>query len=111
MLNVPRLAVHDGTVMRFLTIDDILYCTADGSYTNIYLDGGDRIVLSRNLKNVADRLPKNYFVRVHQSCVINLFHVMEYKNGSFSVVLMRNQEEISVSRNRKAFFLNRFTKI
>jgi len=111
MLNVPTLAVYDGTVMRFLKAEEIMYCLAEGAYTSIYLSSKERLMISKNLKAISEQLPQTYFVRVHQSCVVNLYHVLHYQNGNVSVVRMSNQEEISVSRNRKAVFLNRFKKL
>ena len=111
MLDIPTLAVHDGAVVKLLKINDIMYVTAEGSYTNLYLSDGEKMVLSKNLKNVVDNLPKEYFIRVHHSVVVNLAYASAFENGNFNILHLKNGEEISISRNKKQQFLDRFVKL
>lgn len=52
-------------------------------------------------------LPPDDFFRVHNSYVINLNKVSEYFKTDGYVVL-DNQKEIPVSRNKKSAFLDKF---
>ena len=56
-----------------LPVDNILRIEADGSYSDIYLDGGKMHKISKNLKWVHETLLKEFsqFVRVHDSHAMN----------------------------------------
>jgi two-component system LytT family response regulator len=107
----PSVALSTATGLVFVKKTDILYCLAENSYTNVYLLGGRRITVSKHLKRVSEALPSNIFVRIHDSHLINLQHIVRFVNDNHSCVLMSNGEELNVSRNKKRSFLQRFVKI
>jgi two-component system LytT family response regulator len=107
----PSVALSTSTGLIFVKKTDILYCLAENSYTNVYLKGGRKVTISKHLKRVSEALPNNIFVRIHDSNLINLQHIVRFVNDNHSCVLMSNGEELSVSRNKKRDFLQRFVKI
>jgi len=64
-----------GNQMEFLKIPQIECVTAFGEYTNVYLDGGKKLVVRKFLKEWEAFLPKNIFLRIHRSTIINLEYV------------------------------------
>lgn len=111
MTPLPTIALYDGKRYRLLRSDDIVYLRAEGSYTNVHLSNGDKFILSRNLKSIAENLPTSDFVRIHHSYVVNLAHSLSYENGSTSILHMSNGEELSVSRTKKQGLLERFVMV
>ena len=105
------LAVTTSTGLNFINRNEIMYCLSDGSYTNIYLEGGSKITLSKNLKEVESILADPQFVRIHNSHLINLIYAVSYINNGCNCVQMSNGEELSVARNRKKEFFDSFTKL
>ena len=71
----------------------IVYCQAEGNYTNIHSGEGAQIC-TVNLSGVMDLLPKNGFVRVGRSLIINANYI--YK-------LDRKGNEITFEKNGKYF--------
>lgn len=94
----------DGKLL-FLDADEILYCESDGNYTKIFLEGNNRLFVSKKLKEVHELLPKVCFFRVHNSYVVNLRKIREYLKTDAYVVLLDNTK-IPVSRNKKSKFLD-----
>lgn len=94
----------DGKLV-FLDNDDILYAESDGNYSTIYLVDGQKIVLTKKLKEVNDILPSDSFFRIHNSYIINLTKIKEFLKTDGYIVLVTNHK-IPVSRQKKSDFLN-----
>lgn len=105
------LAITTNTGLIFLKRTDIMYCLSDGSYCHIYLVGGRKLTVSKNLKEVEATLADACFFRIHHSHLINLDHVRSFINNNHNCVKMSNGEELAVARNRKKGFLELFTKL
>ncbi len=86
--------------------DEILYCESDGSYTYIIMTNGNRHMISKNLKQLAVQLSEKYFLRIHQSFIINLNSIKEYHRGDGGEVILVNGENLPVSRSKKQDLLN-----
>ena len=80
------LAITTKTGLEFVKRDEIMYCLSDGSYTNIYLDGGRKFTISKNLKEVETILSDSQFVRIHNSNLVNFSHVARYVNNGVNAV-------------------------
>lgn len=94
----------DGKLM-FLESDEILYAESDGNYSTIFLVDGQKIVLTKKLKEVNDILPEDSFFRIHNSYIINLNKIKEFLKTDGYVVLKSNHK-IPVSRQKKSDFLD-----
>ena len=65
--NIPVHVLHNFLISN---PDLIVYYKADGNYTQIHLS--DRCLMdSKTLKQVESLLPKDTFVRIHKSFLIN----------------------------------------
>lgn len=106
-----HLAITTNRGHQFVKKTSILYCCSEGAYTNIYLEGGKKITVSKNLKEVSSVIQDAQFVRIHASHLINLDHTIGYINNGHNCVKMSNGEELAVSRSRKADLMNCFLKI
>ena len=94
----------DGKLI-FLESDEILYAESDGNYSTIYLSDGQKIVLTKKLKEVNQLLPEESFFRIHNSFIINLNKIKEFLKTDGYVVLTSNHK-IPVSRQKKSDFLD-----
>ncbi len=91
---------------RFVFINQIRRCESDGSYTYFYLKTGDKLLVSRSIKEYDELLTSHYFYRLHQSHLINLECMKEYKKGEGGSVILDDNTEIPVSRRKKEGFLS-----
>jgi len=109
----PTIAVNTSSGMVFLQENEILYCKAEGSYTHLYLNDANKnkITVAKSLNKVLASLNTEYFVRIHNSFIINLLHLTSFNNPHKNYVTMTDGTNLAVSRNRKEAFMNRFRKI
>lgn len=104
--STKRIAIPVDGRLLFLTTDEIIYCESDGNYCKIHLSEGKPIFVSKKLKDIQQLLPTSSFYRVHNSYIINLTKVREYLKTD-GYVILENQKEIPVSRNKKSTLLDK----
>lgn len=90
----------------FVKINEIIRCESDNNYTNIFLVGGQQILVSKTLKEYDEMLSPFNFFRIHKSSLINLGYLKKYRKGDGGTVVMEDGSELEVSRRRKEDFLN-----
>jgi two-component system LytT family response regulator len=100
-----RLPLPTAKGFIFVSMDEIIHVSADGSYTGFTLQNGRKIIVSRPLHEFEDRLLARNFFRVHHSHIINLAQVATYFRGEGGHVVMSDNSSVPVSRNRKEEFL------
>lgn len=106
-----RIALPTMEGFQILTSEEIYYCESDGGYTNFFLTNGKAILISKNLKEVEEVLESKGFCRVHHGFLINVRYVQKYIRGDGGEVIMANNKNIPVSRNKKQEFLNLLERI
>ncbi len=106
-----RIALPTMEGLQILQSEDIYYCESDGGYTHFYLTNGKAVLISKTLKEVEEVLESKGFCRVHHGYLINLRYVQKYIRGDGGEVIMANNKNIPVSRNKKQEFLAFLEKI
>ena len=89
----------------FVNISDIIYCEANGSYTNVYLQDGKKMVASKSLGDFETQLEEHKFFRIHHSFLINLNRVEEFQRHDGGYVIMGNKKQLEVSQRKRKDFL------
>ncbi len=100
-----KITLNTDGKLIFLNSDQILYAASDGNYSTIFLEDGQKIVLTKKLKEVNEILPSETFYRIHNSYIINLSKIKEFLKTDGYVVLHSNHK-IPVSRQKKSDFLD-----
>lgn len=101
--NKIGIAMADKIV--FITISEILYCEAQGVYTNINLLNGKKILASKPLGEFESQLSPSRFFRIHHSTLINLNHIKEFQRFNGGYVIMQNNAQLEVSHRKRKDFL------
>lgn len=102
-----RIVIHSMDYLQVLQIKEIIYCMSDGSYTTFFLTENRKIMTSRPLKHYEELLPEQWFVRSHQSYLVNLNYVDKLlKSG---LLILKNKTEIPVSIRKKDHILHRLS--
>ena len=99
--NISRISIPNAEGLDVLQVEEIMYCKGDGNYTIFHLEDGSKAYSTKSLKEYESRLPRNEFVRVHKSSLINLSYIKRYLNGRGGIVEMENGYQIEVARGRK----------
>jgi two-component system LytT family response regulator len=101
-----KIGVAMADKIVFVKSSEILYCQANGTYTNIYLTDGKKIVSSKSLGEFETQLDRYKFFRIHHSTLINLNHIKEFKRFGGGYVTMENNAKLEVSHRKRKDFLD-----
>jgi two-component system LytT family response regulator len=97
-----KIALPIATGLLFVHIRELLYLKADGSYTEIYLNNGSQLVVSKKLIEFEKLLPPTRkFFRCHRSFLINLRRIKQFVRGDGGYLIMENDQEIPISREKR----------
>jgi two-component system LytT family response regulator len=85
---ITKLAIQSIDCTEYIDINDILRLEADGSYTKIFITDQTIKTASKNLKEFESLLEEEFFVRVHNSHIVNINYLKKYnKKDGFSIIL------------------------
>jgi two-component system LytT family response regulator len=102
-----KIALPSKDGYDFISIANIIYCKANGAYTNIILAGDKKYLLSKPLGEIEQMLPDTFFERIHHSVIVNIKHIQHLKKSNSSSIIMDNGDELSVSKSKKEQLLLR----
>jgi two-component system LytT family response regulator len=105
-MDLVKLAIPVEYGLEFTDVNEIVRLTASEGYTEFLFDSGKKILSSKGLNYFSKLLPKNNFIQIHRSNIINLNFVSKYHKAGF--VVLSNKEEIPISRSRKEEFISLF---
>jgi two-component system LytT family response regulator len=102
--NLSYVAISSVDKIELLKINDIVYCKADGKYTEFYTTKNEKKVSSRNLGEYMEALGSKFF-RIHHSYVINIKFLVKIvkKDGLYCELV--NNHFIPVAKRRQEEFL------
>ena len=89
---------------------EVLFLKADVNYTEIFLQDGERVLVSKTLKELEKRFVNYNFFRTHKSYMVNLKYVTGYQIHEGLMVKLQDEHQVSLSRRRKEVFLDTVTK-
>ncbi|MEZ7998609.1 MAG: LytTR family DNA-binding domain-containing protein, partial [Flavobacteriales bacterium] len=84
--------------------DSILYISAEGAYSRLFIENKKEVIVSRNLKSILELLNSSKFFRIHRSQIINLNHILSV-NEKKRIVTLKNKVECEISERRLSEFL------
>ena len=99
--NARKIALQLQSEIRYVTLSEIIRCEADNTYTRFFLSGNERILVSKSLKEYADLLRPNGFLRTHQSHLVNPKYVKSWLKEDGGILLLTSGEKIPVSKPNK----------
>ncbi len=104
-----KIAVPTAEGFELISATDVIYFEAESNYTHIFLKNKNKIIACRTLKKIEEQIQDyNFFVRVHNSYMVNLNEVVRYVRGEGGYLIMSDNSSINVSRNRKDALLKFF---
>ncbi|MCX6317752.1 MAG: LytTR family DNA-binding domain-containing protein [Bacteroidetes bacterium] len=105
---LTRIFVSNVKVTTIINLDDVLFFTASGPYTEIMTIGGKKLTASKILKAYADILEDHPdFIRVHRANIVNRKHVKAIlKDRHIIELLMKDGSKLPVSPQKRDEILN-----
>jgi len=104
--NKKKITINTDGKLLFLTIDDIIFVESDGNYSTLFLQDGQKVLVTKKLKEINEILPAHDFFRIHNSYIINLGKIKEFLKAE-GYVIMDSNHKIPVARQRKSDFLEK----
>lgn len=104
-----KIAVPTAEGFELIPAEQVLYCEANDNYTHFLLKNKNKIIACRTLKDIEEQLIDfPFFVRVHNSYLVNLNEVTKYVRGEGGYLIMSDNSSVNVSRSRKEALLKHF---
>ncbi|MDF1695159.1 MAG: LytTR family DNA-binding domain-containing protein [Saprospiraceae bacterium] len=102
-----KIILKDQDSMHLIQVKDIIYCFAEGSYTNFMLTEKRKIITSTNLKEYEQLLLPYNFLRCHHSYLVNLHHVVALKKQDGGYLETSDQSQLPISTRKKATIIEK----
>ena len=95
-----RIALNSSDKVIMVNIDDIIRCESKSNYTLFYLNNGEKILVTKSLKEYDNLLEEYSFIRVHHSHLINLNYLKEFikSDGGYAVMADKSTVPVSVRK-------------
>ena len=94
-----RLVLRSEDSLQIVEVGEIVYCQGDAGYTHFFMANAKKLVTSKVLKEYEDVLPEPFFLRCHQSYLVNSRFIEQYKKEGYLV--LKNGMTIPVAGRRK----------
>ncbi len=99
---VQKIALPTMQGLEMVRVDQIVFVEADSNYTHFHLLSGNKILISKTLKQIEESLKEHdCFIRTHQSFLVNTRLIDRYHRGSGGSLDMANGVQVPVSQSRK----------
>lgn len=95
---LERIAIRSGQKIQVVMIGEIYYFQSDGDYVMIFTEKG-KYMKEQTMKYFEEHLPKNKFVRIHRSCIVNVEMIsrIESYNKQQQMLILKNGHQIKAS--------------
>lgn len=106
-----KIAVPVSEGLEFIKVNDIVYAQSQNNYSLLILNNGEQLLFSKTLKDVENTLKKYYFIRIHQSYLINPNYMKKYFRNDGGSILMENGKTLPISQSKKESIASVFNAI
>ncbi len=100
-----KIILSTAEKIHIIKINDIIRCGSDNYYTNFYFTNGQKLLISKTLKENEKLLKGHNFIRPHKSHLINTKYIKGFMKGDGGFIIMTDDSKIPVSRRRKEMII------
>jgi len=97
----PKIILSTAEKIHVIKIDDIIRCESDNYYTNFFFSDGNKLLISKTLKENESVLKEHNFIRPHKSHLVNAKYIKGYMKHDGGYIVMSDDSKIPVSRRKK----------
>ena len=88
-----------------VNVNDIIRLESDGNYSKFFLNNGQKILVSNILKEYEELLHEYGFFRTHQSHLINLEYLVQFKKDEGGIAILKDGSTVPVSLRKKEMLM------
>ncbi len=96
-----KIVLRTSESIHIINLDNIVRCESDINYTTFYLTNGEKLLVSKTLKEYDEMLQPSGFFRTHQSHLVNLDHILRYDKAEGGHLIMMDESWVPVSKRKK----------
>ncbi len=100
-----KIILNTSDNIHIVETSKLIRCEASENYTNIFIEGKNRIIVAKTLKDFEEMLVPYGFFRVHQSHLINMQFVDSFEKKAGGNAVLKEGTRVPVSSRRKEGFL------
>lgn len=95
---LERIAIKQGSKIHIVQVDSVNYIESNGDYVLIHTPEG-RFIKEKTMKYYEQHLPKQSFVRIHRSYIVNIHQIARIENfeKESHIVILKNETRLKVS--------------
>ena len=105
MNTMERMVLNTQDKLHVVRVADIIRCESDVNYTHIYLAGGEKVLVTKTLKEYDDLLSEHGFIRAHQSHLVNTLFIKEFVKADGGHLNLTTGGYVPVSTRKKPYVL------
>lgn len=106
-----RMVLPTQEGFQVVSTESIVRCEADRNYTIFWFDTGKKALIPKTLKFYEELLSPSGFFRVHQSHLVNLNYIVEYKRRKKGgIIFLKDKVELPIAESRKMNFQRMFLR-
>lgn len=106
-----KILLRTSDSIHLVKVKEISYCESDSSYTRFYLQNGDKVLVSKSLREFEEMLKEYGFFRVHKSFLVNLFTISKFEKGDGGFLVMENNDRVPVASRKRDELMNLFERL
>lgn len=106
-----RIGIHTVSGITYVPVSDIIRCESAINYTTVFMKDNKKLTVAKTLKEFEDMLVDYNFFRVHNSHLVNLAFIKQYRKGKGGYISMSDHSEIEVSTRRKDDLLKKLSTL
>ena len=105
---ISRISLPSLYGYELMDVEDILYCEADGSYTNVFTRFKEKKLVSKPLGYFEEVLcESSFFFRIHKKHIINIKQLVGFTRDKSPEITLTNGTKLNVSSRSRADFFER----
>ncbi|MBS1782887.1 MAG: response regulator transcription factor [Bacteroidetes bacterium] len=106
---INKIVIPSSTEFRFISFIDIIYIEANDNYICIYMNNGEKHVVSKTLKEVQSIFEESHFMRINRQYMVNLNKIVTLQRNE-NILILENGITLPISRIHKDTLLDRFNR-
>ena len=103
--------MRESDLLHVVKLEEILWCKAEGSYTEFHLTGNKKVIVSQHLKEFETLLSVNGFFRIHRSYLVNVHKITKFDKREGGTIYLEGENPLPVSVRKKELLLGVLNKL
>ncbi len=108
---IKKIALPTGTTTIFVPINEIVRIESASNYSIIHFINRPKLTITKTLKDLEEQLTIHNFMRVHHSHLVNMEHVVGYKNQDSGYLIVFGNDIVEISRRKKQEVMQRLNQL